>query len=423
MKSAGVAVAVVAIVLVACASARLPPQPSASLGGTLAPALDSIGSVAIVPGGPTVSQATLMEALTPRWGPTPDGPQLLDEFGEHVRVIEAGRTVAILGEALAGPDGTWVPVYLEQDPDTYVGDFFAWLPATQKGRPTLRRIPSDVCPAVSTTATLAALSPPDRLRCAGRRELTIDALTWRIEIWPAYDTDPAWYGTNKDPGFTVIGRDGGPDPFGPGGWLANQRPGGGLDVRIPPGVQPPPLGMVVRFRGQFGDPSAETCTRVYRPPLNPGQQIKPGWGFPPEDPTASVEWCRDQFVASGWDVVLGPEGRPIDLNHPQLHRRALDPLPGGVSACGGVGMPPLLIRIDPTQADPVWVETAGGGRSLARFTRAFALVLGDPPRVAGSNGVAIVDGEVLDPDRGKPGLAICPGGDIVDFEILLAPPS
>jgi hypothetical protein len=382
------------------------------------PSVEPIAPVPIGPAAATVRQAILMEALTPRWGPAPDGPELRDDFGENVQILEGGRTVAVLGEPVAGPVGTWVPVWIAPDPNVALGDFFAWLPATQNGRPTLRPIPSAVCPALATIATLGALLPPDRFRCAGRAMLTIDALTWLNESWPAYDVDPAWYGTNRDPGATVSARDGGPDPFGPGGWFANQVQGGGIDIRIPPPVEAPPLGMIVRFRGQFGDPSAEACTRAFRPLLNPGQPWKPGWGFPPEEPAASVEWCRDQFVASGWDVVLGPEGQPIDHARPQLHRRAIDPPPGGVSACGGVGMPPLTIRIDPTKDDPVWIETPGGHHSLARFTRAFQLVLDDIPRVVGENGVTIVDREVLDPDRGKPGLAICPGGTVVDFEIL-----
>jgi hypothetical protein len=39
----------------------------------------------------------------------------------------------------------------------------------------------------------------------------------------------------------------------------------------------------------------------------------------------------------------------------------------------------------------------------------------DPLRVRAANGVTLVDGEVVDPDRGKPGLAVCPGGDSISF--------
>jgi hypothetical protein len=79
-------------------------------------------------------------------------------------------------------------------------------------------------------------------------------------------------------------------------------------------------------------------------------------------------------------------------------------------------MPPLTIRIDPAQAEPVWVETPGGGRSVAVFGAAFHLA-GDPLRIQATNGASLADREVVDPDRGKPGIAVCPGGDVVTFDI------
>ena len=81
-------------------------------------------------------------------------------------------------------------------------------------------------------------------------------------------------------------------------------------------------------------------------------------------------------------------------------------------------MPPLTIRIDPSKVDPVWIQLPQGRTSIAVFGAAFQLVLEDPPRVVAPNGVVLLDGEVVDPDRGKPGLAICPGGDVVDFEMM-----
>jgi hypothetical protein len=68
--------------------------------------------------------------------------------------------------------------------------------------------------------------------------------------------------------------------------------------------------------------------------------------------------------------------------------------------------------------DPVWVEWGPGRRSLAVFSDDFRIAL-DPPRIEGANGVILLDGEVLDPDRGKPGLAICPGGDTISFDLAI----
>jgi hypothetical protein len=170
--------------------------------------------------------------------------------------------------------------------------------------------------------------------------------------------------------------------------------------------------MFLRVTGQFGDPSANGCTRTI-------QRAAPGFGFPPEAAADSVEWCREQFVVGKWEVLLGPEGRPLDLAAPQLHRSPVINAPAGMPvACGGVGMPPLTFRIDPSKIDPVWIQTPGGGTSIAVFDSEFRLLLGDPPRVVASNGVVLLDGEVLDPDRGKAGLAICPGGEVIDFRML-----
>jgi hypothetical protein len=137
---------------------------------------------------------------------------------------------------------------------------------------------------------------------------------------------------------------------------------------------------------------------------------------PAEAPADSAQWCREQFVVSAWQALLGPEGRPIDPADPQLHRREYRLPPGQVLACGGVGMPPLTMRIDPTQIDPVWIDLPGGRRSMPVFGPEFRIRL-DPPRVESTTGVTLVDREVVDPDRGKPGLWLCPSGEVVTFDI------
>jgi hypothetical protein len=142
--------------------------------------------------------------------------------------------------------------------------------------------------------------------------------------------------------------------------------------------------------------------------------------MPVEAAADSVQRCREQFVVTSWQALLGGEGRPIDVRDPQLHRREYRVPPGMGLSCAGAGMQPLTIRIDPSQVDPVWVESAFG-RSTAVFSDDFRIVL-DPPRVQSSTGVTLVNGEVLDPDRGKPGLALCPGGESVWFAVAPAAP-
>jgi hypothetical protein len=161
--------------------------------------------------------------------------------------------------------------------------------------------------------------------------------------------------------------------------------------------------------GRFDDASAAGCRRTL---ANGGAGI----GLPDEAPADSVTWCRQQFVVSGWEVVLGSEGRPFDPRDPQLHRRELAPPAGVPLGCRGVGVPPLTIRIDPSQVEPVWVETPGGHRSVAVFGPTFRLA-DNPLRVEAGNSAALVNGDVVDPDRGKPGIAVCPGGDVVSFDV------
>jgi hypothetical protein len=41
----------------------------------------------------------------------------------------------------------------------------------------------------------------------------------------------------------------------------------------------------------------------------------------------------------------------------------------------------------------------------------------NPARIQSTTGVTLVDREVLDPDRGKPGITICTGGDLITFSV------
>ena len=390
-------IAVVLTVLVGCSSDRLP-TPKPTLGPPLQP-------VALAGPKDGVRQGIMLETLALLYGPRP-APGLDDGGSEPLR---AGRHVVLLGDPLPGPDGTWARAWVPYDPQFGPGDVYAWVPATQNGRATLGPADSAVCPAVATIVTIAPLLPPDRLRCVGRTPITIDARSWSPGEWSNYDVAPRWYGTNSDPGNTISLFDAGPEPMAQGAATNAEAAGAWIDARIPPNVDPPPRGLYLRVTGAFDDPSAAGCVRT----------TQGGAGLPTEAPADSIEWCRLQFVVSHWEALLGPEGRPIDLAAPQLHRFAIPNVqPGMALACGGVGMPPLTIRIDLSKVDPVWIQLPGGRTSIASFDRTFQIVLGDPPRVAGPNGVVLVDGEVLDPDRGKPGLGLCPEGDVVTFSTM-----
>jgi hypothetical protein len=373
-----------------------PPQPTG---------IASLQPIAL-PGGVGVARATLAGPLIPRLGDRPDGPQFLSQPDGHPQPLEMGRRVVILGEPVPGPDGPWVRVWVEPSAEVWPGDFYAWLPANRPGRTFLNPVEPVACPREATIGTLAPLVQQDRLRCAGGVELTIDARTGPLTAAPLYDVDPPWYGRNQDRGITLF--DPGPARFGPDATTHPATAGSWIDARVPPTVAALPEAFFLRVTGHFDDPGAAGCRRT-------------GIGAPAEAAADSVQWCREQFVVSSWQPLLGPEGRPIDVLATQLHRHEFRPAPGVVLGCGGVGMQELTVRIDPAQLDPVWVESGPGRfRSLAVFGPEFRLLL-NPPRVESTTGVILADGERLDPDRGKPGLALCPGGETISFDV--APPA
>ena len=375
-----------------------PPEPPRTGGPTLAP-------VPLPSGATGWPRATLTRVVVPRVGPDPTGPPLsFDTTGDAQR-IDAGRSITVVSEPVADADGgRWVRGWLDEDANgNWPYGFVAWYPVDD-----LDDEPPTRCPTTATLATLTALHPFDRARCAGSTEITIDARTDRLPAAPMYDAQPSWYGRNDDPGIALY--DPGEVKIGPGAILSPTEARTWLEARVPPTMPALPLGFYVRLHGHYGDASAESCTRT----LSAGAPVV---GAPLEAAADSVAWCRSQLVVTGWEPLLGPEGRPVDPAAPQLHRREFVPPPGAVVACGGVGMPTLTVRIDPSAVDPVWIESGPQHRrSVAVFANAFGLAL-DPPRVVAANGVTLVDGEQLDPDRSKPGLELCPGGDTIWFDV------
>jgi hypothetical protein len=399
-RLAGASATAACLVLAGCGTTATPTSPEPAPLESLAP---------VVLGGPPVGverDITTVPVQTRR-GDAPDGPQLFDDLGNPLR-LDAGRLVVPLGPPRAGPGGQWVRVWVAPSQTVYPGDFVAWILTTIRGQAVLQPLDRVACPRLATIASLARLIPPDRLRCAGATELTFDARSWLPGVVPTYDVDPAWYGTNADPAGTTSLFDPGPVAFGPGAATTPEAAGAWIDARVPPTVPRIPLGVLVRVTGRFDDPSAAGCRRS-RP--NGGAAA----GIPVEAAPDSIDWCREQLVVSAWQVVLGAEGRPFDPADPQLHRFEFVPPPGAQIGCGGVGMEPFIVRIDAEQVEPVWLDVGRGRRAIAVFGPTFHL-LPDPERVQATTGPFLLDGEVVDPDRPKAGLGVCPGGDVVTFD-------
>lgn len=387
--------AVASITLLALAVARPTTAPPAPADSVPSPAAGFLAAV-------------LVQPVVPRWGVAPGGPELLDDWGEHPVQLDAGRRVVVLGEPVLLGLERWVRVWVVPDPSVAPGDFYGWLPESASGRPTLRFQPQATCPEKSTTGAIAALLQPHQLRCFGGESLSLEGRTWLAGTWVRYAVVPDWYGASSAGRSTILSLyEGGPGfPRPPDERLT------WLDVHVPPGVPQPPLDFELRVNGRFDDPAATTCQRfVNRAGMVP---IPPsGSGLPDETAEDSHRWCRERFVVSDWEALRGPEGRPVLGDDPQLHRIA------GGGACGGVGMPPLVVRIDPSEVDPIWLEAAGAGtRILPFFDPGFGVEFRPELVITGPDGAAILrDGDVVSPDAGLPGVSVCPAGEWVSFAL------
>lgn len=355
------------------------------------------------PAGPVARPATVLQSVVPRWAP--DGRHITDEGGQNDEALEAGRAVTVLEGPVVAGVGQWVKVFVLASQNAYPGDFVAWLPVAQDERPVLEIGTAVPCPEALTLETIARLAPVDRLRCAGGKVLELDARTGFAVDYVAYAVDPAWYGGSEDRSVTVsLSTGGGALRLVPDDRVA------WIDAQTAPGVDRLPLDFDVRVTGQFDHPSAMTCRRTVDAVRRPAG-VRAGSGLPDESPEDSVAWCRGRFVITGWTPVAGPERRPVVQGEVQLHRIA------GGNACAGVGMGPLRFRIDPEEADPIWLEQgeAGRGRIIPLFSPAFHVVTDPVLAVADASGAVIEDGTPVNPDADFHGHFVCPMGDVVSF--------
>jgi len=393
VTTAAIGIAVVAIVV-----------PRVMDPGTPAPGSDVASTPAVGPAEHRndVRLAKILEAVPLRH--EPGGAVITDEFGENALIGPLDRTVTVV-DTRSLIDGGWARVYIHVDPNEAPGDLYAWLPIAADGRPVLAPEAPRTCPTELTLESLAALTPFERVACAGDNPVTLDVRVGFPVDYVSYRVDPAFLG--------------GPDRDGPVFSVSQMvdklvlSPSPDMmatfDVVVAPGVKPPPIDFDVRLKGSFAHPAAATCRRtVEQLQLQPPPP--PGSGLPAEAAADSAAWCRTRFVVTAWDMLRGPERRALMPGEVQLHRS----FAGG--ACGGVGMEgPLTMRIDPGATDPVWIEGPDGGRSLPLFPDSVHYRSLPVPALVTAQGLEITDGSTFDPDAGFPGLPACPGGAVIAF--------
>ena len=379
-----VGIGVAAIVLVAVAlSGSVAPGPSATPTAPAGAGIDLSPRVAPRPPGgdgaligdiPSASRANARVQVSAH--ATPGGPPLALTGG--TLAVTPGQDLAILGDPVAVDGTPWLRVYVLSNAIGGQTDFFTWVPASRDGQDTIRlRVPLGCPPTRDNLSTIAALDPFTRADCLGAASFTVEARTWWADLPVWYDVEPVWLGPWRQ-GTTSFSL------HGPAG--------AAVDVRVPPGLEPPPPDITVRVDLHVADPAAATCTRS-----NGDLDV------PAEAGPDSRLWCSVQLVADRWQPLLGPEGRPFDVADPQLHRSQPS------SVCAGVGSGPLTFHTDPSALDPVWLEPAGGGHPiLTWFGPAFRVAfMPDLVVVDGRGRVIARDGLTIDPDVALAGHSIC----------------
>jgi hypothetical protein len=330
----------------------------------------------------------------------PGGRPLVDGQGNPI-IANAGMQVAVFeGPQSVGAD-LWFRVELIANANSGPADYFAWLPFhDQHNAETIAFLDPPACPDGDGISVLGALDPFTRAGCVGAPSLTLTGWTWdrRLPTW--YQIAPAWLGNQNgvvDSTISISNR--GPrDDQGAAAF-------GFLDLQLPPGLERPPFEFQVQATVHVADPAGATCVRT------PGESAL----VPLDDPRDGHLWCTTRMVIEQWTPLLGPEGRPIDPGNPQLHRHA-----AGNGACAGVGMGPLVLRIDPSQLDPVWLQPAGAAsqfRIIPNFGPGFRLVFTPELVLLDARGQVVAkDGTPVNPDGNLAGHLICPTGSAVFFD-------
>ena len=296
------------------------------------------------------------------------------------------KTVVILGDSVAAAGTEWVRVYVLPVRAVGGGDMFTWIPLAVLGERTLDQIRLVDCPASrDNIGTIAALDPVARIRCLGTESFTVPGVAGEQLVPSGYTVTPEWFdGWNGQVS----------QPFS----IRNDEPGlEFFDVVQPPGIAAPPRAFTIALTAHVADPRSVDCERT---PID-------GDPRPAEAKIDSVLWCATRVVAETWTIELGPEGRPIDPAHPQLHRSKQPS-----TACAGVNGGVMRFRLDAAAVDPVWLEGEGGYRQIPVFAPGFEpAFLPDFVIVDAAGNVIARDGDVIDTNRSLHGHQVCPTGN------------
>ncbi len=333
-------------------------------------------------------------AITTTVDRQPKGAALVDSEGTPM-TVEPGMRLAVFEQRVVEGE-TWLLISPLANPSIGPTDYFGWIPEKgADGTDTAQIGGIAECPADRSILALGSLDPFTRARCLGVASVALRGWTWGRASPTWYRIQPAWFGEQNGPVDSTIS-------------LQDARrlgQGAFVELQIAPGLEVPPFEFEVDVAAHVADARGAECLRLT------GDTTM----LPDDVPQRGPMWCATRLVIERWTPVLGPEERPIDPRSPQLHRH---PDAGANSACAGVGMPPLVFRIDATSLDPVWLEVVGhpGVHVIPSFGPGFQVAF-EPGLVVkdGLGQVVAQDGTPVDPDGKLAGHAICPTGGVVYF--------
>jgi hypothetical protein len=328
------------------------------------------------------------------------GPPLLDAQGNPLTVSNRMQLAVFEGPVSAGAD-VWFRISPLSNSFAGPADYVAWLPLHDAHRAeTITFLDPPACPDGDGISVLAALDPYTRAACLGAASSTFTGWTWdrRLPTW--YRIAPTWLGDQNGAVDSTIS-------------LSNRGPRddqgavafGSFELQLPPGLERPPFEFQVAVTAHVADVESSGCVRS-----TDSLSL-----VPRDDPRSGHIWCATRMIVEQWIPLLGPEDRPIDAGNPQLHRHL-----AGNGICAGVGMRPLVFRVDPSQLDPVWLEPAGGDshfRIIPNFGPGFRAAF-TPELVIldAADQVVARDGTPVNPDGELAGHAICATGSAVSFD-------
>jgi hypothetical protein len=295
-------------------------------------------------------------------------------------------SISILGDSVIASGVPWVRAYMPAYPSGGGdNDLFTWLPLAVEGKLRIVDIRTPECPSTrDNLSTLGVLDPFTLARCLGAGSFTVTGRTGLQRRPVAYDVEPAWIGgwSGEHQGFS----------------LRDEPVGEPVDAQLRDG-EIPPRDFVIELTAHVGDSAARECRRT-----------KVFETYPVESRDDSILWCMTRVVTDRWNALLGPEDRPIDPGHPQLHRHER------LGACGGVNAGVQRFRLDAGALDPVWLEGIRGGRSVPSFTDDFQPAFQPEFVIVDRSGrVVIKDGLEIDTNGNFNGHFICPTGLAVYF--------